>query len=401
MFGIVGTLVGFAIVVALVREGIDFSLSIFVGAVFIAVANAFTLDMFFSSIVHTALDVDTWNLLVLVVFINIIGLTMERTGQIDKVVESFQTLLNSRGTTGVIPTVIGLLPMPGGALMSAPIMEEPASDLGADAEDKTLINFWFRHFIYFIYPFSPDLALAASSTEVSINQLILANIPIFLIATTLGYLFYLRRMEKGERKESENRLLEIIKILYWLSPILISVLIKAIFNIKLMYIVPLALIILLTQNIRKINLKNLWTYLHDGFPIKLAIAVFGIMYFRETILMTGSLNSLVHLARGAGIPLEIIILTVPFLIGLVLGIGLGAIALSFPLITPLINTTNPFHISVLFISCYLGYLISPVHLCLIVTKDYFNSNLKQVLWDLIKPISILTTYLITLILLTF
>lgn len=397
--GIVGTLVGFALVVGLVRRDVDFGLSIFAGAVFIAITNMFSPEMFFSSIVDTATSLDTLNLEVLVIFINIIGLMMDETDQIDKIVDSFSTLLNSRGTAGVIPTVIGMLPMPGGALMSAPIMDKPADDLGADAEDKTVINFWFRHFIYFIYPFSPDLALAASSTEVSVMELVFANIPIFLLASVLGYVFFIRKMEKGSRRETENKLVEVFKIIYWLSPILVAVLIKAVSGIRLMFIVPLALVILTLQNLSNLTPKKFFGYLREGFPLNLAIAVFGIMFFREVILKSGSLNSLVSLAKGGGIPLEVIVFSIPFLIGLVLGIGLGAIALSFPLITPFIDVGDPLHVSALFIACYLGYLVSPVHLCLVVTKEYFSSDLKEDLIELLKPISILILYVLILILL--
>ncbi|PTD94139.1 hypothetical protein C9439_03585 [archaeon SCG-AAA382B04] len=401
VWGIIGTLVGFALVVALVRRNVDFSVSIFAGTIFIAITNSFTPEMFVSSIAETALSVDTHNLLVLVIFINIIGLIMERTGQINDVVESFKTLFSSRGTAGAIPTVIGLLPMPGGALMSAPIMDQPADELGADAEEKTLINFWFRHFIYFIYPFSPDLALAASSTEVTVTQLAIANTPIFILTTILGYFFFIRKMEKGERKHSENRLLEVVKIIYWLSPILIAVLIKATTGIKLMFIVPIALLLLVLQNLGQLTPNKFFGYLQEGFPVKLAVAVFGIMFFRQTILMTNSLDALVSLARGVGVPLELIVFFVPFLIGLVLGIGLGAIALSFPLITPLMDMGDPLQVSALFIACYLGYLVSPVHLCLVVTKDYFDSNLKQDLIGLLKPVSFLILYLILLILVAY
>ncbi len=397
--GILGTLFGFALVVALVRRGVDFSASIFIGALFIGLSNLFTPTMFFNAIKNT-FNADTINLEVLVIFINIIGLTMERTGQVDKIVESFKTLLNTRGTAGAIPTMIGLLPMPGGALMSAPIMEKPADELGADSEEKTLINFWFRHFIYFVYPFSPDLALAASSTEVSVMELVIANTPIFLLSILLGYLFFIRKMEKGHKEHTDSKIKELFKIIYWLSPILVSVLIKAVFDIKLMFIVPLALVILLIQNYKDLGADETFGYVREGFPLKLTVAVFGIMFFREVILMSGSLDQLVNLARGNGVPLEVIIFFIPFLIGLVLGIGLGAIALSFPLITPFIEVSNPLHISALFISCYLGYFISPVHLCLIITKDYFDSSLKKDLLGLLKPVSVLIVYLIILIVTT-
>ena len=55
----------------------------------------------------------------------------------------------------LIPAVIGLVPMPGGALFSAPLVGETVQDKKVTPEWKVAVNYWFRHvFEYdFLYQF--------------------------------------------------------------------------------------------------------------------------------------------------------------------------------------------------------------------------------------------------------
>lgn len=55
---------------------------------------------------------------------------------------------NSKLVVSMLPAIIGLLPVAGGALMSAPLVEAETDRLGLKAEKKTYVNVWFRHTIF-------------------------------------------------------------------------------------------------------------------------------------------------------------------------------------------------------------------------------------------------------------
>ena len=57
--------------------------------------------------------------------------------------------------------LIGLLPMIGGAMFSAPMVEEASQGLNVSRERKTFVNYWFRHSLETIFPLYPSLVLAA------------------------------------------------------------------------------------------------------------------------------------------------------------------------------------------------------------------------------------------------
>ncbi len=48
------------------------------------------------------------------------------------------------------PALFGMLPMPEGALLSAPMVDRFGENI--DDSKKVIINVWFKHYLVFIYP---------------------------------------------------------------------------------------------------------------------------------------------------------------------------------------------------------------------------------------------------------
>lgn len=72
----------------------------------------------------------------------------KKTSVIRDLSESLSRIVkNSKIVLSVLPTILGLLPVAGGALMSAPIVELEAEKLKMKAEKKAYVNVWFRHLI--------------------------------------------------------------------------------------------------------------------------------------------------------------------------------------------------------------------------------------------------------------
>ncbi len=62
--------------------------------------------------------------------------------------------------------------MPGGAIFSAPMIQEAASGLDVSGRDKVVINYWFRHVWELTWPLYPGMILAASLCGMSIFEYI-------------------------------------------------------------------------------------------------------------------------------------------------------------------------------------------------------------------------------------
>ena len=125
------------------------------------------------------------------------------TGLIKKLVSSVNSLIRSpRLVLGLLPAIIGLLPVFGGALISAPIIEEQGKQMKIKNDLKAYVNFWFRHVIFPIYPLSDSVILIIMLTGISFFSLIYRQLPIVLIMIIMGCLLGLRRgVVKCERGE--------------------------------------------------------------------------------------------------------------------------------------------------------------------------------------------------------
>lgn len=115
------------------------------------------------------------------------------SGQSVRFMRTVRGLIRSRSLLLVFfPALIGLLPMPGGAIFSAPMVDNAAQELGTPHKDRALINYWFRHIWELAWPLYPGLILASSLAHIPITDIvrIMWAGPPFFIA--LGVLFILR-----------------------------------------------------------------------------------------------------------------------------------------------------------------------------------------------------------------
>ena len=81
---------------------------------------------------------------------------MKETGRMDEILEGFRHILKDiRVVIALLPALIGLLPIVGGALVSAPMVVAGSDELRLSAERRTFINYWFRHVWEYILPTYP------------------------------------------------------------------------------------------------------------------------------------------------------------------------------------------------------------------------------------------------------
>ncbi|HOZ08772.1 MAG TPA: DUF401 family protein, partial [candidate division Zixibacteria bacterium] len=102
-----------------------------------------------------------------------IGGAMRQSGQVDALVRNLR--VRQRWLLPLSASMMGLLPMPGGALLSAPIVEKAGG--GVPDELKAAINNWFRHLFILIYPLSPALIASSKIAGVDVYAAMLHLLP--------------------------------------------------------------------------------------------------------------------------------------------------------------------------------------------------------------------------------
>jgi hypothetical protein len=119
------------------------------------------------------------------------------------------------------------------------------------------------------------------------------------------------------------------------------------------------------------------------------LLIAAIMVFKGMITDSQAVIQIRNELGAHDVPVILIIFIMPFLSGLITGIAIGFVGASFPLIIPLFQTAHPFdylsYAALAYTSGYIGMMLSPVHLCFLVTKDYFKTSHLKIYRHLFMP----------------
>ena len=341
------------------------------------------------------------NLFLMLIIVLIIWLSaqMAETGIMSSLVASFQSRVSNRASMALLPALVGLLPMPGGALFSAPLVDDCDGENRIQPIQKGRINYWFRHIWEYWWPLYAGVLLAVELSGLEIWHFIAAGVPVTLFSVLGGWLFLLRRVPKkkrtGHTRFDVTSLIPVFIVIFIYAAISLAVpgasRISKYFPIALGIVAAVAYL-QIRNPLSRASWRNI---LLDPKTLSLALLVAVIRIygaFLEAPLPDGSFlveQMRAELAR-TGVPLLPLIMIIPFIAGLTTGIALGMVGASFPIIIRLAGADPS--TSVLLSTAVLGYaaghvgqLVSPVHVCFIVTNDYFGTSLLKSLKGLAGP----------------
>lgn len=395
MWNLLGLFVSFSLIVFLVRKGKSFGSSMLLGAVVLAIFSQghLTIQRILSVLGDALISVDTLALTAGVTLMGILAYAMKETGEIGAIIGSLKTKISGGGILASIPAIFGLLPIPGGALMSAPLIDEEGKRIGVSMPARTFLNLWFRHIIFLIFPLASPLLLLSHEASVALHWLILIQIPIFLVALLVGtFIIWKETRKANPSKEGDSKRPAdpSSSLLTNIFPLFVSVLLF----FFLSYLSPLShyssLVVSIPVGIAvsflmgQIPSRGVYRTIKEGVSVNLALAVFGIMIFYKVIQSSGLAGTLSGIFLESFFPLPVLITIISFFLGFVMGHNLGAVGISYSILAPTISGSLPM-ISLVYISSFLGYLISPIHLCVVVSNNFFNSNLSDLYKLYIPP----------------
>ena len=128
---------------------------------------------------------------------------------------------------------------------------------------------------------------------------------------------------------------------------------------------------------------RLFANLFTSKTANVVLTLTGVMIFQAMLNQSSLLPLAGKELAESRVPLFGIIAILPFLSGLVTGIAVGFAGTAFPLVAGLI-AFSPENISPLaalvlaFTMGYCGMMLSPVHLCFVLTKDFFSVPFSKV-----------------------
>jgi integral membrane protein (TIGR00529 family) len=391
MLNVIGVFVAFGIIVFLIRRKCNFGLSMIIGSIIVGLFSLQTIQLIdipkamiqasFYSFTEQRVFSDTIELALLMALIYMLAKLMQETGAIATLIDSLRTFFSKGGTLGVIPAVYGLMPVPGGALFSAPMIEEEGTKFKLKKNQKNFLNVWFRHIWFPVYPLSSAMILLCFElANIDIYTLMLVDIPAFIGSILIGELF-LRHFLRKHPKNTGSMQRKYNGLIYLVPPMLplafYSILQFAGFPQIRSFLLGVIFSIILLLFIIKIPWKRYSQLMKKAITWRLPLAIFGIMIFREMFAVSGANVVLADIIGSLFFPSLILVILIPLFLGVLTGYNLGAIALSYPLVEPFFSSTGLSLVgfsSIVFISSLIGYLVSPIHLCNVLSSEYLKTD---------------------------
>ena len=127
--------------------------------------------------------------------------------------------------------------------------------------------------------------------------------------------------------------------------------------------------------------------LRESVSGKALFLVIGIMIFQEVLRTTGALAGISGFFTASQMPVQLLLFLIPFIAGLMTGLTVGYVGITFPLLLPLmgVSTPSPALVALAFGSGFAGVMLSPVHLCYVLTCEYFHADIAKVYHRLLLP----------------
>lgn len=312
---------------------------------------------------------------------------LRNTGMLKRMVASLSaTLSDRRVVMAAMPAMIGMLPSPGGAIFSAPMVDEATGKADVTPEEKALINYWYRHVWEYISPLYPGIILTAGLTGLSTRTLFVANLPYALSVIFWGALFCFRSIGHQNTASSGNhRGREFLTFLAMISPIMLALLLVVIFRVRS----PLALggAVMALYAVHRYTPGKIVRNICESISVKALFLVAGIMVFQEVLRVTGALAGISGYFTDSRMPVYLLLILIPFIAGIMTGLTVGFVGITFPLLLPLMGSPapSPGLTALAFGSGFAGVMLSPVHLCYVLTCEYFRADIARVYRRLILP----------------
>ncbi|RLE54883.1 MAG: hypothetical protein DRJ40_09910 [Thermoprotei archaeon] len=374
MYSAASLLISIALMLLLMYMKLDISLCLLAGAItLVLLTNPLLLP---KVILTTLLSETFWIVFSATASICILAELFHNLGIDNEVAQTVVSIMRPKVAIMLLPAVLGLLPVAGGALLSAPLVD--ALSL-CNSVMKAYINVWFRHTIFLAYPITNSMILISSLSGADSFSIALFNTPLMLLTVAVGYVIGVRKLEVVHLVRVRPKYTSLLTLLI---PLVIALATRPLvsgFSIGIGVIASIVFIVFTYRPsstiLRKVlSSKRVWST---------TLASFAVILLSFSVKMTSAYTVISGLSKH--LPRDVLLLLVPYVLSLVTGSQTFSITVSASVLT-----ASSFKDAVLiFNSSFFGYVPSPVHLCLVYSVKYYNADVVRV-YKYIGPSTLLS-----------
>ncbi|MDP7163095.1 MAG: DUF401 family protein [Phycisphaerae bacterium] len=416
------TLAAFGLILLLSRLKVPLSVAILTGAAALGVLFGLGAGQIGSAALAGATRPNSIGLAVITILLLALSQSMRAGGQLEQIVSLARAFLRRPAVAmAALPALIGLLPMPGGALFSAPMVEAAAAGGDESSGRLSAINYWYRHIWEYWWPLYPGVILAAEWTARPLEVFIAQQLPLGLFMVASGVVIFrglqqdLRATGAPAPEDTKRRLLRStssiwIILIVWAVGTVVARLVfahmgfgaeqlKARENLSALgkygpLTVALVASLVWTARLNGIGPGGLAKIFAGRSLYDLAVLVLSVMVFGQLLEATNAGWRIGGELQALEIAPILVVGALPFIAGMVTGLAVGFVGVSFPIVLEVVRAMSGGGATsaymVLAYACgFLGMMLSPLHLCHIVSNRYFNTTFGPVYRRIIPAVAIM------------
>jgi len=223
-------------------------------------------------------------------------------------------------------------------------------------------------FFWILYP---ALIFESALSGIKILTLLFIQLPIGIFSIVSAWIFFRTGKIKinHSKKDWKNLLISVLPIIFIMIGVISSI--------------PGWIVVLTVAFIYSLYYKNYKGILKINKNVM--ILIFFVFWYKNLIEISGLSDSFVGEMQNAGMSPWIIIVLSPLIIGMITGITQAAFAVTMPIAMSFVNIPVDVTAITVYYFSVIGVLLSPVHLCLVLTSEYFGVKISSMLKKLTIP----------------
>jgi integral membrane protein (TIGR00529 family) len=324
------------------------------------------------------------SLTALLLLVNVVGEAMGQIGLSARLAPAMQGLFRSRrAALATIPLLMGMLPTPGGIMLSAPMVREAGDKIGVERSRLAAINFFFRHQWEPVWPLFPAVPLIVNMLGVPAARVVGYHAALAVTGILGGIVFLLLAgippRQAGHAPSAAGIVSHARDFAHAFWPILFTAVLYVGLDVPPAVGVLLAIVGLLL--LHRVPLHRWGGIFKAAKEPDTVLLLLGALWFKLILEAGGAIGSVVALFQQMNMPPLLVLFLLPFLVSFSTGVTTPTVAITYPFLMPFIRSGGDVSLSLetlAFAGVMFGLAISPIHLCLALSASYFNAPLGRI-----------------------
>ncbi len=345
------------------------------------------------AIVKACTSWTTLQLIINMYIITFLQKMMTQRNAIDRAQKGLSSLFNNRWVNcAAAPIFIGMLPTPNAAFIAGDVVKASAEE-HLSHEEMAVTTTYFRHVSESFMPTYGAIILALSLAGVTAGEFVVGMLPVVAVIIASGCFWFLRGkvpMSTGAQA-STNKANDAKEIFIGLWPILAIILMVVV--AKMQIYVAAALVMVAYFFIHRFTPSEVVPNFAASLQFKLYLNTFAVMILKEFLTMSGAINALPDFFAKLPIPTFMVFMLIFFfgsivsgsqtIIGLCMTVAMASVpGAGLPLVCLLMGTT------------YAAMQMSPTHICLTLTAEYFDISLGALIKRTLPAVATTVVFLV-------